>query len=73
MRTWDMAKMHPIAVDLVLVVRTGYVQDARTHACQWGLLDRIPHQIRSSTHFRVRFLQKLFKTRKLTVHKFSLF
>ena len=34
-----MAKMHPSAVDLVLAVRTGYVQDARTHACQWGLLD----------------------------------
>jgi hypothetical protein len=34
-----MAKMHPSAVDLVLAVRTGYVQDARTHTCQWGLLD----------------------------------
>jgi hypothetical protein len=34
-----MAKMHPSAVDLVLAVRTGYVHDARTHACQWGLLD----------------------------------
>ena len=34
-----MAKMHPSAVDLVLAVRTGYVQDARTHAYQWGLLD----------------------------------
>ena len=34
-----MAKMHPSAVDLVLAVKTGYVQDARTHACQWGLLD----------------------------------
>ena len=34
-----MAKMHPCVVDLVLAVRTGYVQDARTHACQWGLLD----------------------------------
>ena len=39
MRTWDMAKMHPSAVDLVLAVQTGYVQDARTHACQWGMLD----------------------------------
>ena len=36
-----MAKMHPSAVDLVLAVMTGYVQDARTHACQWGLLDGI--------------------------------
>jgi hypothetical protein len=34
-----MAKMHPSAVDLVLVVGTGYVQGARTHACQRGLLD----------------------------------
>ena len=33
--------MRPGAVDLVLAVRTGYVQDARTHACQWGLLDGI--------------------------------
>ena len=33
--------MHPSAVDLVLAVRTGYVQDARRHACQWGLLDGI--------------------------------
>jgi hypothetical protein len=31
--------MHPSAVDLVLAVQTCYVQDARTHACQWGLLD----------------------------------
>ena len=31
--------MHPGAIDLILAVRTGYVQDARTHACQWGLLD----------------------------------
>ena len=31
--------MYSSAVDLVLAVRTGYVQDARTHACQWGLLD----------------------------------
>ena len=30
-----MAKMHPTAVDLALAVRTDYVQDARTHACQW--------------------------------------
>jgi hypothetical protein len=31
-----MAKMHPSAVDLVLAVKTCYVQDAtlaRTHAC----------------------------------------
>ena len=33
----------------------------------------IPRLIKSSTHFRARFLQKLFKTRKLTVHKISLF
>ena len=31
--------MRPGAVDLVLAVRSGYVQDARTHACQWWLLD----------------------------------
>jgi hypothetical protein len=30
--------MHPNAIDLVLDVKTGYVQDAGTHACQWGLL-----------------------------------
>ena len=34
-----MAKMDPSAVDLVLAVRIDYMQDARTHACQWGLLD----------------------------------
>jgi hypothetical protein len=34
-----MAKMHHSAVDLVLAVQTSYVHDARTHACQWGLLD----------------------------------
>ena len=34
-----MTKMQTNAVDLVLDVRTGYVQDARTHASQWGLLD----------------------------------
>ena len=33
----------------------------------------IPRLIKSSTHFRARFLQKLFKMRKLTVHKISLF
>ena len=31
--------MDPSAVDLDLAVRTGYGQDARTHACPWGLLD----------------------------------
>ena len=39
MRTSDMAKMHPSAVDLVLAVQPGYVRDARTHAYHWGLLD----------------------------------
>ena len=34
-----MAKMDPSAVDLVLAVRIDYMQDARTHACQWGMLD----------------------------------
>ena len=34
-----MPKMDPSLVDLVLAVRTGIGQDARTHACQWGLLD----------------------------------
>ena len=34
-----MAKMHPSAVDPVLAVQSGYVQDALKHACQWGLLD----------------------------------
>jgi hypothetical protein len=34
-----MPKMDPSPVDLVLAVRTGIGQDARTHACQWGLLD----------------------------------
>ena len=36
-----MDKMDPSAVDLVLAVRTGIGQDARTHAYQWGLLDGI--------------------------------
>jgi hypothetical protein len=31
--------MDPSSVDLVLAVRTGIGQDARTHACPWGLLD----------------------------------
>ena len=35
--------------------------------------ERTPRLIKSSTHFRARFLQKLFKLRKLTVHKISLF
>ena len=34
-----MPKMDPSLVDQVLAVRTGIGQDARTHACQWGLLD----------------------------------
>ena len=34
-----MPQMDPSAVDLVLAVRAGYGQDARTHACPWGLLD----------------------------------
>ena len=34
-----MPKMDPSLVDLVLAVRTGIGQDARTHTCQWGLLD----------------------------------
>jgi hypothetical protein len=33
--------MDPSSVDLVLAVRrTGIGQDARTHACPWGLPDR---------------------------------
>ena len=31
--------MDPSLVDLVLAVRIDYMQDARTHACQWGMLD----------------------------------
>ena len=34
-----MAKMHPNAVGMTLAISTSYVPDARTHACQWGLLD----------------------------------
>ena len=36
-----MPKMDPSLVDLVLALWTGILvgQDARTHACQWGLLD----------------------------------
>jgi hypothetical protein len=31
--------MDPSSVDLVLAVRIGIGQDARTHACPWGMLD----------------------------------
>ena len=55
--------MYSSAVDLVLAVRTGYVQDARTHACQWGLLDGqkgVAKLVKPSTSSRQVILGSLY-------------